>query len=161
MFDKFIGDIEYYLNPFNLIKAIINFVLRKDILQIAIFYSDSEYIMTNGFFDEQLAQYLSGFYVSFDIMGTFVYNTIGFNIHAYAFFLLVAAIFLESYSDKLPTSIAHSMREIVCPVLIFVSLWAISGNIIFALIVAILKHISGKGYHLNFLAASNQSVYHF
>ena len=160
MFDKFIGDIEFYLNPFNLIKAIINFILRKDILQVAIFYSASKYILTNGFFDEQLSQYLSGFYLSFDTLGTFVYNAVGFNIHANAFLLLVVAILLESYSDKLPSSIAHSMREIMCPTLIFVSLWAMSGNIIFALIVAILKHISGKGYHLNFLAASNQSVYY-
>lgn len=160
MFDRLINNIEFYLNPFNLIKAIINFMLRKDILQIAIFYSASKYIMTNGFFDEQLAQYLSGFYVSFDVLGNFVYNAIGFNIDANAFFLLIAAILLESYSDRLPSSIAHSMREIACPVLVFVSLWAMSGNIIFALIVAILKHISGKGYHLDFLAASNSSVYY-
>ena len=44
--------IEYYLNPINLIKGIVNFFLRRDILQILVLYSLAKYIWINGFFKE-------------------------------------------------------------------------------------------------------------
>jgi len=157
MFDRLIGNIEYYLNPINLIKGIINFILRRDILQIIIFYSAADYINMNGFLDEYLYQ----FELSFDVLQRFVFDVVGFNIFNNAFFLLAGAILLESYKHHLPSSIAHITGEIICPILIFVSLWALSGNIVFALGVGLLKHISAKGYYLNFLEANNQPIYYF
>ena len=149
--------IEYYLNPINLIKGIVNFFLRRDILQIVILYAMADYIYLNGFFREHLSQYS----ISFDVVQHAVHNAIGFNIHSNAFLILALAILAESYRDKFPSSLAHIVVEIISPLLVFISLWTISTNIFFAAIVGILKHIAGKGTHLVFLEANNVPVHQF
>ena len=149
--------IEYYLNPINLIKGIINFFLRRDILQIVVLYAMADYIWLNGFF----RQYLSEYTISFDVVQDLVYEAIRFNVHANAFFILAFAILAESYRDKLPSSFAHVVVEIISPLLVFISLWAISTNIFFAATVGILKHIAGKGTHLNFLEANDVPLHQF
>ena len=156
MLDRLIGKIEYFLDPINIIREIINFILRKDILQIIIFYLITEYIKLHGFLEEYFYQ----FAVSFDILQNYVISLAEFDILNNAFFILIGAILLESYRYEMPSSIAHMLGEIICPALLFVSLWAMSGNIVFAGIIAILKHISGKGSeYLHFLNANNSSVY--
>ena len=149
--------IEYYLNPINLIKGIVNFFLRRDILQILVLYSLAKYIWINGFFKEYLSEYL----ISFSEVQHFVYDTIGFNVNSNAFFILALAILAESYRDKFPSSLAHIIVEIISPLLVFISLWTLSTNIFFAAIIGILQHIAGKGTHLTFLEANDVPLHQF
>jgi len=149
--------IKYYLNPINVIKAVIEFFLRKDILQIAIIYVASDFVRINGFFE----QYIGNFNYDIYIIEDFIINLSGISITNNAMFILVIAIFLESYSDYFPFSFPHYIAELISPALIVVSVWALSGNFIFAFVLGILKHIVGKKEHpiLAHLEANGEPIF--